>query len=603
MKTDTPSERGAPGPDDRPELILHGVGVSPGVVIGPVLLMAAKTVDVEEREIDSDAVETEIARFEEALIETRNQIREIQSNMGVTAAKVDAGILDAHLMVLDDVTFIESIVSAIRGRRRNAEMLVKEAADTYAGMLAAVDDSYLRERVADLRDVSRRLIRNLSGEAPSSREDLQHRHIIVSRDLAPSETASLRKDMVLGFATDLGSPTSHTAIMARALEIPAIVGLRDITGKVATGDEVLIDGNKGILVVRPSAAQLEKYGHISETRKTIQRELTSLRDEPAETVDGHRIVLSANIELPEETKDVLSHGADGVGLFRSEFLYLSKKAVVSEEEQAEIYTRVAAALAPRPVIIRTLDLGGDKFLPELQFEHEANPFLGCRSIRLSLLNPKHFKGQLRAILRASAQGNVKIMYPMISSAGEVVRANELLEEAKGELAAMGVPFQKDLDVGAMIEIPAAALTADAIARHVKFFSIGTNDLIQYTIAVDRGNDRVAYLYEPTHPAVLKLIQQTIDAGHRNGIWVGLCGEMGADPLMTPLLLGMGIDEMSVTSSAVPLIKEAVRSVRYSGARELAKVALSCKSAVEVLSQCRRLMNEVAPEILEMITSA
>ncbi|MDD4870529.1 MAG: phosphoenolpyruvate--protein phosphotransferase, partial [Kiritimatiellae bacterium] len=484
--------------------------------------------------------------------------------------------------------------------KKNVELIVKEAADGYAGALASVEDNYIRERIADIRDVIRRIIRNLSGDTAPSREELQHKHIIVARDLAPSETASLRKDMVIGFATDLGSPTSHTAVMARALEIPAIVGLREITEKVATGDEVLIDGNKGIVIFRPTPKQLEEYGRVAEARKNIERGLTSLKSEPAETADGHRIVLSANIGQASEVESVIKYGAQGVGLFRTEYLYLSKGTIVSEEEQAEVYKKVAATLAPRPVIIRTLDLGGDKFLPGAELPAETNPFLGCRSIRLSLLQPKHFKGQLRAILRASVHGNVKIMYPMISSAGEVVRANELLEEAKGELAAMGVPFQKDIEVGAMVEIPAAALTADVIAKHVKFFSLGTNDLIQYTIAVDRGNERVAYLYEPTHPAVLKLIQMTIDAGHRNGIWVGVCGEMAADPLMTPLLLGMGVDELSVSSAVVPLVKDAVRCVRHSGAKELAKIALSCKSAVEVLSHCRRMMNEVAPEILELV---
>ena len=598
MKTDpeTPEKK----TEAEQGVLLVGIGVSPGVVIGPVMLVVAKAIHVVEREIRKEEVEAEISKFEEALIETRRQIQEIQEGLGGRAQKADAGILDAHLMVLDDATFIQGVISAIRRNRRNVESVVKEATDAYAGALAAVEDNYLRERIADIRDVSRRIIRNLTGETAPTREDFQHKHIIVARDLAPSETASLRKDMVIGFATDLGSPTSHTAVMARALEIPAIVGLRNLTDMVSTGDEVLIDGNKGVIILRPTAKQLEEYGRVAEARRNIERGLTNLKDEPAETADGHRIVLSANIEKQGEVSSVLNYGAQGVGLFRTEYLYLTKGSVVSEDEQTEIYSKVAAALAPRPVIIRTLDLGGDKFLQGAELPHEANPFLGCRSIRLSLLQPKHFKGQLRAILRASVHGNVKLMYPMISNAGEVIRANELLEEAKGELAAMGVPFQRDIDVGAMIEIPAAALTADVIAKHVKFFSLGTNDLIQYTIAVDRVNERVAYLYEPTHPAVLKLIQQTIDAGHRNGIWVGVCGEMAADPLMTPLLLGMGVDELSVSPSVVPLIKDAVRSVRYGGAKDLAKIALSCKSAVEVLSHCRRMMNEVAPEILELV---
>jgi len=406
--------------------------------------------------------------------------------------------------------------------------------------------------------------------------------------------------MVTGFATDLGSPTSHTAVMARALEIPAIVALRDVSAKVSMGDEILVDGNKGVLIIHPTPKQLQEYGRVAETRRNIERGLTSLKHEPAETKDGHRIVLSANTEGPEEVDAVMQYGAEGVGLFRSEYLYLSRHAAVSEEEQTEVYSSVASRLAPAPVIIRTLDIGGDKLMPQDQPAREANPFLGCRSIRLSLLNPDGFKSQLRAILRASAEGNVKVMYPMISNVTEVIRANALLEQAKKELSQHRVAFQKDIEVGAMIEIPAAALTADTIAPHVSFFSLGTNDLIQYTIAVDRVNERVAYLYEPTHPAVLKLIQETVEAGHRHGIWVGLCGEMAADPLMTPLLLGMGVDEFSVAPMAVPLIKDAVRSVRHTQAKNLAVKALSCQSAVEVLSLCRRLTRRVAPEILELI---
>ncbi len=598
MKSDSAAQ--SPEKEKKQEEILVGIGVSPGVVIGPVLIVVTKAIQIVERDIHPEEIEHEIRKFEDALIATRRQIQEIQEDLGIRSPKSDAGILDAHLMVLDDISFLESVVSGIRTKKKNVETIVKEAAESYASALASVEDNYIRERVADIRDVSRRIIKNLSGETNPTKEELQHKHIIVARDLAPSETASLRKDMVIGFATDLGSPTSHTAVMARALEIPAIVGLRDITDKLETGDEVLIDGNKGIVIISPSPKRLEEYGRVAEARKSIVQSLSSLKDEPAETADGHRIVLSANMEQASETESVIRYGAQGVGLFRTEYLYLSKGTVVGEDEQAAVYTRIAAVLAPKPVIIRTLDLGGDKYLSGAELPHESNPFLGCRSIRLSLMQPKHFKGQLRAILRASIHGNVKIMYPMISNAGEVVRANELLEEAKGELSAMGIAFQKDIEVGVMIEIPSAALTADIIAKHVKFFSLGTNDLIQYTIAVDRVNERVAYLYEPTHPAVLKLIQMTIDAGHRNGIWVGICGEMAADPLMTPLLLGMGVDELSVAPAVVPMVKDAVRSIRYGSAKDLAKIALSCKSAVEVLSHCRRMLNEVAPEILELI---
>jgi len=590
----------AKGKKEPQEIVLRGIGVSPGVVIGPVFLLASEAMQVVEQEVHPDQIHREIGRLESALIETRRQIRRIQKDMESRATMSDASVLDAHLMVLDDRAFIEEVIQEVRSKHKNVESIIKEVADHYSTVLASVDDDYLRERVVDVKDVARRIIRNLSGAAEVNLSELPQKHIIVAVDLAPSETAGLRKDRVIGFATDLGSPTSHTAVMARALEIPAIVGLHDISERVATGDEVLIDGNKGILILHPSPAQLEKYGKVAEVRKNIERNLTTLQHKPAETTDGHRIILAANAEGLEEIETILQHGAEGIGLFRSEYLYLSRDRVVSEDEQAEIYTEVASRLTPAPVIIRTLDIGGDKYLPDEQAQREANPFLGCRSIRLSLRYPDQFKAQLRAILRASAHGNVKIMYPMISNSTEVIRANELLEESKQELAAAGVPFQQAIDVGVMIEIPGAALTADVIAEHVKFFSIGTNDLIQYTLAVDRVNERVAYLYEPTHPAVLRLIQMTIEAAHRHGIWVGVCGEMGADPLMTPLLLGMGVDELSVAPLAVPLVKDVVRSLKYSRAQELAKVALSCKTAVEVLSHCRKLTMEVAPELLELI---
>ena len=581
------------------ELTLEGIGVSPGVVIGPVVLLTSRLPILKERQVEASEVEHEIARFESALIDTRTQLLTIQNGFGDDAALSDASFLDAHLMLLDDKNFIEEVIKDVRQHRRNIEASVLAVIERYADALSSVADSYLRERVADFRDVARRIVRNLAGIAESTTRTSQ-KHIIVATDLAPSETAALRKDLVLGFATDLGSPTSHTALMARALEIPAIVALHDVSARVAMGEEVLIDGNKGVLIVNPSRATLRKYGRVAKARKVIERGLTSLKGEPAETTDGRRIVLSANTDSTEEMDAVIEYGAEGVGLFRSEYLFMSRRGDVSEDEQAEIYSAIAHRLAPAPVIIRTLDVGGDKMLQDADGLKEANPFLGCRSIRLSLLMPERFKLQLRAILRASAEGNVKVMYPMISSAAEVIQANAILEEAKKELKAEKVVFAEDIEVGAMIEVPSAALTADIIAEHVKFFSLGTNDLVQYTMAVDRVNERVAYLYEPAHPAVLKLIMNTIEAGHRHGLWVGLCGEMAADPVMTPLLLGMGVDELSVAPSAVPLVKDIVRKLTYAQSKELAETALSCKSSVDVVAQCRTLTKDVAPELLELI---
>ena len=584
---------------DREE-IMQGIGVSPGVAIGPAFILAEENMHVPERKIEPAAVFGEIARFEEALVETRKQIRQIQQTLREQTQSKDASILDAHLMVLDDRTFIEEVIVNVRRDFKNIEWVVQSASDKYASVLDAVEDDYLRERVADVKDIARRIIRNLLGTAAVSHSDFPQNHILVADDLAPSETASLPKDTVIGFATNLGSPTSHTAVMARALEIPAVVGLHDITGRVRAGCNILIDGNKGVLIINPSKVHLKEYGKLVKARRSIEDGLSSIQHEPAQTKDGHRITLSANAESPADVETVIHHGANGIGLLRSEFLYMASDHIMTEEEQTKIYTDIAKKLNPAPLIVRTLDLGGDKFIPGQRIRKEENPFLGCRSIRVSLKYPAFFKQQLRAILRASKYGNVRIMYPMISSVSEVLDANRFLAEAKEEVKAEGCKFDENISVGVMIEIPAAALAADTIAEHVDFFSIGTNDLVQFTIAVDRGNELVAYLYEPTHPAVLKLIKMTIDAAHANGIWVGLCGQMAADPLMTGLLLGMGVDELSVNPRAVPLVKDTIRSLVFSQATELASKALACKSASEVLVHCRNLTEKVAPEILELI---
>ncbi len=576
---------------------LEGIGVSPGIAIGRAYRVAFDVLPVVNEAVPAEQVEHEICRLEDALIETRRQIRAIQKDLAAQTQTGSASVLDAHLLVLDDRVFIEEIIRQIRERRVKAESALGEVCKHYTQTLSSVQDTYLRERVADIKDVSRRILRNLMGGENVAMAGLTRKHIIVASDLPPSFTASLRKDSVLAFATDLGSSTSHTAVMAKALEIPAVVGLREVTRHARQGDELLVDGNRGILIVRPTARQIEEYGRVAESRRIITRGLENLRDLPAETRDGHRIILSANVGSLDELSAVKEHGAEGIGLFRSEYAYLAQNRLLTEEEQTDLYTRLAEALAPAPVIIRTLDVGGDKLLPFEERVKEVNPFLGCRSIRLSLMRPEQFKVQLRAILRASVHRNVKLMYPMISGLAEVVRANELLEECKLELRRKNVPFDPDIEVGAMIEIPSAALTADAIAAHVRFFSLGTNDLVQYTLAVDRVNERVAYLYEPTHPAVLMLIHQTVEAGHRHQRWVGLCGEMAADPMLTVLLVGLGVDELSVAPAAVPIVKDAVRRIAYREAQELANMARRCRSGVEVLAHCRRLLKKVAPELL------
>lgn len=584
----------------RKEIVMEGIGVSPGVVISRAFLLISEEERYVERQISADEVPREITRFEQSLIATRHQIHEIQQQVSQAIGQENASIFDAHLLVVDDRSFVEEVIRELGEQQRNVESVLHQVAEKYAAALARIDDEYLRERAADVRDVTRRILRNLSGKSRSAIAELSEPCVIIANDLSPSETATMDKEKVAGFATDLGSPTSHTAIMARALCIPAIVGLHDVSVRVSAGDDVLIDGNKGLLVIHPSADRLERYGQLQESRRHIESELAALRDEEAETRDGYRVLLSANIERPEDVAAVQANGARGVGLFRSEFLYLSRDALPDEEEQFVAYDRVARQLAPDPVIIRTIDLGGDKFLSHIRTAPEINPFMGWRAIRFCLAQPGIFKTQLRAILRASASLNVRLMYPLVSSVTEVQQANVLLEEAKEELRQMDKPFNDAIEVGVMIEVPSAALTADRIAPHVDFFSIGTNDLVQYTLAVDRVNERIAYLYEPTHPAILKLIQTTIDIGHAHNIWTGVCGEMAGNPLMVPLLLGMGADELSVSPSLVPMTKDMIRSLEYRQAEDLAQRALNSDSPQEVLDLCRQMAQEVAPEIMELI---
>ncbi len=585
---------------ERKEVELKGIGVSPGVAVGPAFLVKTDDDRLVERTITEEETPREIARFEEALINTRRQIHDIQQKVGGAIGQESASIFDAHLLVVDDRSFVEEVIRGLSSQRKNVEAVLSTVANRYAQALSALDDDYLRERAADVRDVTRRILRNLSGRSTSVLSQLEKPCIIISNDLAPSDTATLNKEKVIGFGTDLGSPTSHTAIMARALAIPAVVGLHDISVRISTGDQVLIDGNKGLFIINPTRERLEHYGKIAEVRQSVQVRLSALRDQPAVTKDGYQVMISANIELPGDMDAVLANGAVGVGLFRTEYLYLSMKQLPTEEEQLAAYEEVARRSGASPVVIRTLDLGGDKFLSHLKTPAELNPFMGWRAIRFCLAQPDIFKTQLRAILRASRYENVKLMYPMVSNVEEVLRANAFLEEAKDELRKRGQPFNENIEVGVMIEVPSAAITANLIAPHVDFFSLGTNDLVQYTIAVDRVNERVAYLYEPTHPAIIKLIKNTIDVGHQHGIWVGICGEVAANPLMAPLLMGLGIDEFSMSPSAVPLVKDAIRSLRFAEAEELARAVLASESGADVMALCIKLVEKVSPEILELV---
>ena len=554
---------------------------------------------VPRHEVSEADLPQEIQRLEQALTQTRHQILEVQRKVNQAMGAQDASIFDAHLLVLEDPTLIDEVTGAIQEQKVNAEFAFQQVAEKYGATLSSMDDEYLRERAADMRDVATRVLDNLLGRTDETEiHKLKEPCIIISHDLAPSTTALLDRKWVLGFGTDAGSKTSHTAIMARSLQIPAVVGLRDASRQLKTGQYVLLDGYNGLLVLSPTDQTLFEYGQLVRKQVNLQEKLQDIRDKPAITLDGARITLSANIEQAADAEHVRACGAEGVGLFRTEYLYLNRERLPSEEEQYQAYRQVAVALAPHPVVIRTVDLGGDKFLSHLAMPQELNPFLGWRAIRFCLQERDIFRAQLRAILRAAVEGNIKMMYPMISGLDELNQANALVEECRRELQARNIPFGDSLEIGAMIEIPSAVLSADSLARRVRFFSIGTNDLIQYSLAVDRLNEKIAHLYEPTHPAIVRLIKSTVDAARRNGIWVGVCGEMAGDPTLVPLLLGLGVDELSATVSAVPQIKFLIRRLKLSEGRELAEFALNCESGPEILARSQELARRIAPSLFE-----
>lgn len=481
----------------------------------------------------------------------------------------------------------------------NVEGAFKEVADEYCSALERVKDPYLAERVHDIRDVTSRVLDNLAGvQDPNRMPVLREPSVVVGHELAPSQTAMLDRALVLGLATETGGRTSHTAILARSLKLPAVVGLKQVLDTLVDGEPVLVDGYNGLLIANPTDQTLFEYGEVVKRHLGQSDLLAAIKDSPAVTLDNHRVVLAANIEQAEDVEAVHAAGAEGVGLFRTEFLFLNRQTLPAEDEQFEAYVKVARAVHPKPVIIRTLDIGGDKLLTHSTQVPDLNPFLGCRAIRFCLQERPLFKVQLRAILRASVGGNVKLMFPMVSGVEELDQALAVLAECREELIGEGRSFDAGMDVGIMVEIPSAVVIAPILAQRVKFFSIGTNDLIQYTLAVDRLNERIAHLYTPTHPAIVRLIWQTVEAAHLAGIWVGVCGEMAGDPELVPLLLGLGVDEMSASPGGVPGVKYLVRRLKMSEAREVAEFALNCGSAAEILQRSRALARKAAPDLLE-----
>ena len=580
---------------DNKEIRFQGAGVSPGLARGVIHVVRDDFDDVPRYHIEPSQIGNEIARFEAALVQTRVQILEMQQKIAEAIGAKDAAIFDAHLLVVEDRTLIDEVLRRLETERCNVEWVFQEVASNYAETLSKIDDPYLRERAVDMQDVTRRIVRNLQGKAPKAVFSAAEPHILVAHNLTPSDAASMDRQLVLGIATDLGSRTSHTAIIARSLNIPAVVGLHDATEKLESGQHVLIDGYTGVLIVDPTAETLSYYGEIEIRKGQVTKELKQLRETTSTTSDGRHIVLSANIELPGDVDAVGENGAEGIGLYRTEFLFVNRNTLPSEEEQYETYRKVAEQVKPNPLIIRTFDLGGDKLaVGAVDVGDELNPFLGWRAIRFCLENIDIFKTQLRAILRASAVGNVKIMFPMISGLEELRHAKAVLDECRNEV---GEKKSGKMEVGAMIEIPSAAISADALAREVDFFSIGTNDLIQYTIAVDRVNERIAHLYEPTHPAVLRLLKMIADAAHANDIWVGVCGEMARDVATIPILVGLGMDELSVGATSVPRVKMAVRSLAMPECQQLVNEVLQLQTSSEILARCLELATKRYGDLL------
>lgn len=549
------------------EIVLEGIAASPGVAHGTALVYLQSKLDVPCYDIKESAIDSEIERFEQAIIETRGEISAVRNKVAASLGEGEARIFDAHLMVLEDSALIDEVVSELRTTQKNVEFCYNKVAQRYISFFSSMEDEYLKERVSDIQDVSRRLLHNLIGMQKANLGELAADRVIVSEDISPSDTADMDRSKLLGFITDGGGRTGHSVIMARSLRIPAVVGLHDATKRIHSGDQILVDGHEGIVVINPSEARLYRYGKLARERRQRDAVFNSVLDEPCETKDGTPIGLMSNIEGLQEMKQVQKMKSQGVGLFRTEGLFLRHHGYPPESVQYEEYVAVARAARGEPVIIRTLDVGGDKTISDDR-SREDNSFMGFRAIRFCLENPDIFKTQLRAILRASAVGNVKIMYPMISGIAELKRAGDFLEAVKTELRGKGEPFDESIEVGAMVEVPSAAMIVDLLAQECDFLSIGTNDLIQYLMAVDRLNDRVAHLYEPTHPAVLRTLKTIIDAGNLSATPVGVCGEMAGDPVYASLLIGMGATSLSLTPSMLPEVKYFIRKMNIGDARAL-----------------------------------
>ena len=581
-------------------LLLKGTGVSPGIIIGKAFLFVPDDIEIPVITLAGKAeINGEIERFKQALARSRESLRAVKKEVERKKQKEARYIIDAQLLILEDKLLVDNIIKTIREKGVDAASAVKETVRKLSRGFDDVSDEYLKERKTDLDYIGERIVRNILGTKRHDLSTIREPSIIVAHDLSPADTANLDTSVVIGFVTNTGGKTSHTAIMARALEIPSVVGLEKVTKEVKNGDVIIIDGAIGVVIVRPTAETLRSYSEKKQMYEQLKKELFQYKDLPAETPDGFHIRLLANVELVEEVSAILEHGAEGIGLYRTEFLYLNRKELPSEDEQFNIYKKVIKTIAPYPVTIRTLDLGGDKFLSHLDLVEEMNPVLGLRAIRLCLKEVGIFKTQLRALLRASAFGELKMLFPMISGMQEIYQIKGILDEIKHDLTVSGIPFNPHVHIGIMIEIPSAATIADMLAREVDFFSIGTNDLIQYTLAIDRVNEHVSYLYNPLHPSVIRLIKTVIESAHSNGIEVVMCGEMAGEPLYLPILLGLGIDELSMNPLCILKIKKVMRSMGYRQCRDFVKTIDHLKTAEEIEAFMRLEMKKLFPAAFEM----
>ena len=559
-----------------------GIGVSPGIAIGRAVIVEKRVASVYRVPIREEEVPSEVTRFMESLEKTRDELLELKFKVARSMGDEYAQIFEAHAMMVGDASFADKVAQKIETEQVNAEWALAEVQEELQARFASFDDEYLRERVADVKDVAERVLVNLQGVAHHDLSEITHDVVILADDLTPSDTIHFNRRPIVGFATEVGGRTSHTSIIAKSLFMPAVIGVPRLTKIVDNDELVIVDGYEGTIVVNPTPAMVTEYLGRESRHEEAEKKLLENREQPATTRDNHRISLQANIELVEELDDARKFGAEGIGLYRSEFLYISTSPdLPTEEEHFNVYRQLAEATAPNWCVIRTFDLGGKKLAREVMGSKEDNPVLGLRALRLCMQHRDMFRTQLRALLRASAFGKIKIMFPLVSGVQELRQVKTLIREVRLELDAEGVAYNKELQIGIMIEVPSAAVIADFLATEADFFAIGTNDLIQYSLAIDRGNENVSYLYEPLHPALLRLIKGVIDAGKRAGIPVSMCGEMASDPIYAIVLLGLGLEIFSMNPSSIPVVKNVIRSVRYRDCRRIAEAALQKKTAQEI----------------------